>query len=116
MSSRLQADLVVISACQTGIAGILGGDEFAGLAQAFLQAGARSLIVSLWSVDDSSTASFMKAFYSAYHGGVDKAQALSQAVAHVREQADWQHSFYWGAFVLMGDWQNERYQLHQGEE
>jgi CHAT domain-containing protein len=46
----------------------------------------------------------MKAFYEARHAGVDKAQALSQAITHVREQEKWQHPYYWGAFVLMGDW------------
>jgi hypothetical protein len=104
MNQRLHTDLLVLSACQTGMAGSLGGDELTGLAQAFLQAGARSLIVSLWSVDDSSTATLMRAFYSAYRGGADKAQALSQAMTHVREHEEWQHPFYWGAFVLMGDW------------
>ena|SRR5215211_7178049 len=104
MNQRLHTDLLVLSACQTGVAGSLGGDELTGLAQAFLQAGARSLIVSLWNVEDSSTASLMTAFYSAYRGGADKAQALSQAMTHVREHEEWQHPFYWGAFVLMGNW------------
>jgi CHAT domain-containing protein len=101
---RLQADLVVLSASQTGMATSLGGDELAGLAQAFLQAGARSLIVSLWTVDDYSTASLMTAFYSNYRAKFDKAQALSQAMTHIREQEKWQHPYYWAPFVLIGEW------------
>ena len=100
----LQADLLVLSACQTGLAGTLGGDELAGLAQAFLQAGARSLLVSLWKVNDPVTAALMTAFYDARHAGADKAQALSQAMAHVQAEAKWTHPYYWGAFVAMGDW------------
>jgi hypothetical protein len=104
MSSRLQADLLVLSACQTGMAEALGGDEMAGLAQAFLQAGARSLVVSLWSVNDPATAVLMTAFYAARQAGADKALALSQAMAEVRARDGWSHPYYWGAFVLMGDW------------
>ena len=104
MGLRLRADLLVLSACQTGMAGSLGGDEMAGLAQAFLQAGARSLLVSLWTVNDPATAALMTAFCAAREEGADKAQALSQAMDHVRDQQKWTHPYYWGAFVLMGDW------------
>jgi hypothetical protein len=103
---RLQADLVVLSACETGMARMLAGrgDELAGLAQAFLQAGVRSLLVSLWKANDPATAALMKAFYDARRAGADKALALSQAMAGIRAQGKWSHPYYWGAFVLMGDW------------
>jgi CHAT domain-containing protein len=105
IDERLCADLLILSACETGMAQSMGGDELAGLGQAFLQAGARSVIVSLWSVNDSATAALMKAFYEARHSDdVDKAQALNQAMTQVREQEKWHHPYYWGAFVLMGDW------------
>ena len=104
MQQRLEADLLVLSACETGIAGTLGGDELAGLAQAFLYAGARSLLVSLWSVDDPATAALMTAFYQARQNGADKAEALRTAMDFVRSQPRWAHTYYWGAFVLMGDW------------
>jgi len=104
MGLRLRADLLVLSACQTGMAGSLGGDEMAGLAQAFLQAGARSLLVSLWAVNDPATAELMTAFYAARQAGADKARALGQAMDHVHAQPKWAHPYYWGAFVLMGDW------------
>jgi len=105
LDDRLSADLLVLSACETGMAQSLGGDELAGLGQAFLQAGARSVIVSLWRVNDSATAALMKAFYEARRSDeVDNAQALSQAMTQIQEQEKWQHPYYWGAFVFMGDW------------
>ncbi|MDQ6906023.1 MAG: CHAT domain-containing protein [Chloroflexota bacterium] len=103
MAQRLQADLVVLSGYETGMTGSLGGEEMVGLAQAFLHAGARSVLVSLWRVDDPATAAFMVDFYRAYRAGHDKANALGQAVAHVRSVASWHHPFYWGAFSLVGD-------------
>jgi CHAT domain-containing protein len=104
MQLRLQADLLVLSACETGLGTSLGGDELGGLSRAFIYAGVRSMIVSLWKVDDMATAALMTAFYDAYCDGADKAEALSQAMAHVRAREKWQHLFYWGAFVLMGEW------------
>jgi CHAT domain-containing protein len=104
MDERLRADLLVLSACETGMTQALAGDELAGLGQAFLQGGARSVIVSLWRVNDSSAAALMKAFYEARRAGADKAQALNQAMTQVRKQEKWRHPYHWGAFVLMGDW------------
>ncbi len=103
ISNRLQADLVVLSACQTGIALPLAGDELAGLAQAFLFAGARSLLVSLWVVDDMATATLMNTFYSGRQEGVDNAHALSQAMAVVQTREEWSHPYYWGSFILIGE-------------
>jgi hypothetical protein len=102
MGERMSADLLILSACETGMAQSLGGDELAGLAQAFLQAGVQSVIVSLWSVNDWSTAALMKSFYQGRRAGADKAQALKQAMTEVQEQ--WRHPYHWGAFVLMGNW------------
>jgi len=76
----------------------------AGLAQAFFHAGARSLVVSLWQVNDLATASLMSGFYSARKLGLDKASALTQAMSQVRAQQKWSHPFSWDAFVMMGDW------------
>ena len=118
LQARLQADLVALSACQTGLAESMGGDELAGLAQAFFQAGTRSLLVSLWSVEDPATAALMTAFHRARQAGADKAQALSQAMAQVQqteekeeeekeekeEEERWAHTHYWGPFVFMGLW------------
>jgi tetratricopeptide (TPR) repeat protein len=104
LEHRLHADLLVLSACESGLARSLGGEELAGLSQAFFQAGVRSLLVSLWPVNDFATAVLMSAFYTAWQAGADKAQALRQAMTQIQQNPHWTHPHYWGAFVLMGDW------------
>lgn len=101
---RLQADLLVLSACESGQVGILGGEELAGLSQAFLQAGVRSVLVSLWPVDDLATTALILTFFRKIQGGADKALALRQAMTDIQQDPRWKHPYYWGAFVLMGDW------------
>lgn len=105
---RLHADLLVLSACESGQVGSLGGEELAGLSQTFLQAGVRSLLVSLWEVNDPATSALLRAFYTYWQErGVDKAQALRQAMTQIqqdRQHLYWSHPYYWGAFVLVGDW------------
>jgi len=105
LQHRLQADLLVLSACESGQVGSLGGEELAGLSQAFLQTGVRSLLVSLWQVNDPATAALMQAFYTARQAGADKALALRQAMTQIQQDARWTHPYYWGAFVLVGDWE-----------
>jgi tetratricopeptide (TPR) repeat protein len=98
-------EFMILSACQTGMAGALSGDEMAGLTQALLYAGARSLLVSLWEVNDPATAYLMSRFYQGWGKGLDKAVALQSAMEEVRQAStDWAHTYYWGAFVLVGDW------------
>lgn len=99
---RLQADLLVLSACETGMAETLGGDDFVGFAQAFLLAGARSVIVSLWRVNDPATASLMTSFYRCRAAGTDNARALSLAVKSIAKRLCWNHAYYWGPFILIG--------------
>ena len=105
LQHRLQADLLVLSACESGRVGSLGGEELAGLSQAFLQTGVRSLLVSLWPVNDPATAALMQAFYTARQAGADKALALRQAMTQIQQDPRWTHPYYWGAFVLVGDWE-----------
>jgi hypothetical protein len=102
---RLRADVLVLSACDSGRVGSLGGEELAGFSQAFLQAGVRSLLVSLWRVNDPATAALMQAFYTARQTGADKALALRQAMTEIQQDPRWSHPYYWGAFVLVGDWE-----------
>ena len=104
MGLRTKADLVVLSACETGVSHPLGGDELAGLAQAFFYAGARSLIVSLWRVADGSTAELFRLFYRALKIKGDKSEALSEAIGALKAQKRWSHPYYWGAFQVMGNW------------
>lgn len=104
LQHRLRADLLVLSACESGQVGILGGEELAGLSQAFLQAGVRSVLVSLWRVDDLATAALILTFFRKIQAGADKALALRQAITDIQQDPRWKHPYYWGAFVLIGDW------------
>jgi CHAT domain-containing protein len=104
LEHRMHTDLVVLSACESGSAVPLGGEELAGLGQAFFQAGAQSLLISLWRVSDPATATLMQSFYAARQTGADKALALRQAQTQVQQESHWRHPYYWGAFVLLGDW------------
>ncbi len=99
---ELRCNLVVLSACETGVSTIAPGDELIGLARGFFAAGAPALLVSLWTVDDASTATMMAHFYRRLHAGDTPAKALRAAqCALLREQP---HPFYWAPFVLMGRW------------
>jgi CHAT domain-containing protein len=86
LSLRLTADLVVLSACETGTGEPVGGDELLGLGRALLAAGARAAIVSLWPVDDEVSAVLMTDFHLARAGGLATADALRHAVAQLRRR------------------------------
>jgi CHAT domain-containing protein len=103
--SRLRADLVVLSACDTGSGESVPGEGLIGLTRAFQYAGAKSIVVSLWSIEDESTATFMTAFYGELRKGVAKDVALQKAMVTVRNRPKWQHPFHWSPFILVGDWQ-----------
>ena len=99
---RLRASLVTLSACQTGRHVIGGGDEVLGLARAFLSAGAASLVLSLWAVEDRSTADFMRAFYGSLTQGSTKGAGLRHAQQQFIADASHAHPYYWAPFVLIG--------------
>ncbi|MBE9029931.1 CHAT domain-containing protein [filamentous cyanobacterium LEGE 11480] len=96
---KLQADLVVLSACDTG-RGQIKGDGVIGLSRSFLAAGVPSLVVSLWAVDDASTAVLMTEFYRQLKMNPDRAVALRQAMLKTREK--YPDPYYWAAFSLVG--------------
>lgn len=101
---RLDANLVTLSACETGLGKVLGGDGIVGLVQAFQYAGARSVLASLWKVGDESTAELMRRFYANLKKGKTKDEALRLAqVALIRDPLH-SHPFHWAAFELIGDW------------
>ena len=101
MSLPLPADLVTLSACQTGL-GKVAGEGVIGLSRAFLVAGARSVLVSLWSVSDRATIRLMRSFYHRYIASDDKALALQEAMRELREKPGYEHPRYWAPFVLVG--------------
>ncbi|MFQ5859175.1 MAG: CHAT domain-containing protein, partial [Anaerolineae bacterium] len=96
----LGASLVTLSACETGVSRVAAGDELIGLVRGFLYAGTSSLVVSLWAVNDKSTAYLMRRFYRGLQAGQGNAAALREAQLETRERYD--HPYYWAPFVLMG--------------
>jgi CHAT domain-containing protein len=103
---KLNADLVVLSACQTGLGTNILGEGLVGLTQGFLYAGARSLLVSLWDVPDRATAELMTLFYGQIlEHGLSPAAALRNAQQSMSSDRRWSDPYYWGAFTLSGDWQ-----------
>jgi len=98
---RLPADQITLSGCSTGANVIAAGDELIGLMRGLLSAGARSLLLTLWDVNDSSTAMVMKIFYDRIVHRSDRASALREAMRTAREQHP--HPFYWAPFVLVGN-------------
>jgi CHAT domain-containing protein len=97
---RLNAELVTLSGCGTGMNVVVGGDELIGLVRGLLYAGAQTLMVSLWEIHDESTAQFMRDFYTAYKDSPNKARALREAVLKLRAKRP--HPYYWAAFSLVG--------------
>lgn len=100
---RLHADLVVLSACDTGTGRLLRGDGLTSLAHGFLSAGASRVLASLWKVDDEATAALMEDFYRRFLSGtVSPAAALAQAQLDLRRQPRWRHPYYWSGWTLNG--------------
>jgi CHAT domain-containing protein len=100
---KLQADLVTLSACQTGLGQELTGEGIVGLARAFMYAGAPSVVVSLWNVTDRSTAELMVKFHQHLDRTADKAEALRQAKLELLRNPRYASPYYWAPFVLIGE-------------
>jgi CHAT domain-containing protein/tetratricopeptide (TPR) repeat protein len=118
---RMNADLVTLSACETGLGKEIVGEGYIGFAHAFLQAGTRSLLVSLWKVEDRATSLLMRRFYENRAGAYEderagrtgepmtKAAALQEAKRWLRAYTDeegrqpYDHPYYWSAFILIGE-------------
>jgi CHAT domain-containing protein len=98
---NLSAELVALSGCGTGLNTIVGGDEQVGLVRGILYAGAHAVLVSLWDVNDRTTAEFMKIFYAELSHTTNSAVALQRAMGRVRSVAP--HPYYWAPFELVGD-------------
>jgi len=98
-SLRWDVDLVTLSACETGLGKVANGDDVIGLTRGFLYAGARSIVASLWEVDDAATAHLMETFYRNL-GNNDKREALRLAQIETRQQ--YPDPWYWAAFNVLG--------------
>jgi len=102
---RIDADLVVLSACRTALGQELRGEGLLGLTHGFLHAGANRVLATLWSVDDQATAAFMREFYSnLLRKRLSPPKALSEAQAAMRKNPRWLHPWYWAGFALHGYW------------
>jgi CHAT domain-containing protein len=94
-------ELVVLSACETGLGQVKTGEGVFGLRRAFQLAGARTVVMSLWKVADEPTRELMSAFYRHLLAGLPRAEALRRAQLQLRQR--YPHPCDWGAFILQGD-------------
>jgi len=102
---RLPAELVVLSACQSGLGKQIKGEGLVGLTRGFMYAGAPRVVASLWQVNDLATAELMKRFYSGMlKDGLRPAAALRAAQIEMFNQKQWSSPYFWAAFVLQGEW------------
>lgn len=94
-------DLVVLSACETGLGEIQNGEGVFGLRRAFQQAGAKTILASLWKVNDNATQELMSKFYSYLVTGMAKRDAFNKAQKYVRDK--YPEPYYWGSFIMVGE-------------
>lgn len=107
---KLRVDLVVLSACNTGLGKEVRGEGLIGLTRGFMYAGARGVVASLWKVDDDATAELMKHFYAGmFQKGLTPAAALRDAQLALRSQKRWESPYYWAAFVIQGEYDQKEF-------
>jgi CHAT domain-containing protein len=102
---KLPADLVVLSACETGTGKQIRGEGIIALTRGFMYAGAERLVASLWRVDDQATAELMALFYEEMlvHK-LKPAAALREAQQKLSQQTKWKNPHFWAGFVIQGEW------------
>lgn len=99
-SLNLSAQMVCLSACQTGLGAIQKGEGMVGLSRAFMVAGSRNVGVTLWSVDDEATAEFMSRMYKKVQGGMSYSEAYRKVKNEFRKSDEYNHPYYWAAFAV----------------
>ena len=102
MALKLNADVVALTACQSGIGSQVRGEGVMGMGRAFQYAGARSVLMSLWSVSERSSVTLMERFFAHVKEGKPKLEALNLARREIRAQG-WDHPFFWAPFILVGE-------------
>ena len=102
---ELNADMVVLSACETGIGELQQGEGIISLARGFSYAGAKSIITSLWTVDDEEAPILMNSFYQYLDDGLSKDAALRQAKLDYIQNSPKPHPYFWASFIPIGDMQ-----------
>ena len=102
---QLNAELVVLSACETGLGDNVSGEGIVGLTRGFMYAGARRVLVSLWAVNDTGTAKLMSNYYQKMlQDKLTPVAALRAAQLEMWQGETWQSPYYWAAFTIQGDW------------
>jgi CHAT domain-containing protein len=101
---RLRAELITLSGCETGLSRVEAGDELFGLVRSFIAAGSRSLLVSLWRVDDETAVDFSSRLYGSWHSKTMMPGSVSEAVrqAQLALFVEHPHPAFWAPFILMG--------------
>lgn len=104
---NLPAELVVLSACETGLGKEVQGEGLVGLTRGLMYAGSQRVVVSLWKVNDEGTKELMSEFYrQMWQQGKSPIAALRDAQLYLWEHKNWQEPRYWAAFTLQGEWRN----------
>ncbi len=102
---NLPAEIVVLSACQTGLGKQIKGEGLVGLTRGFMYAGSPRVLVSLWKVDDQATAEILTRFYRLMlEKKLSPAESLREAQLEMQQETEWKSPYYWAAFVLQGEW------------
>ncbi|MBX7223636.1 MAG: CHAT domain-containing protein [Blastocatellia bacterium] len=102
---NLRAELVVLSACETGLGKDIKGEGLVGMTRGFMYAGAQRVVVSLWSVSDRATAELMGLFYKGmFKDNLRPIAALRQAQVQLAKSREWSHPYYWAGFQMQGEW------------
>jgi CHAT domain-containing protein len=105
---KLPVDLVVLSACQTGLGKDVKGEGLIGLTRGFMYAGASGVVASLWKVDDDATAELMTHFYSGiFEKGLPPSAALREAQLEMLKQTRWHEPYFWAGFVIQGQYSRQ---------
>ena len=102
MGLKLNADIVALTACQTGLGRHISGEGTMGMGRAFQYAGAKSVLMSLWSVSENASVLLVESFFKHLKGGKNKLEAIKLARDEIRK-AGFDHPFYWAPFILVGE-------------